>query len=66
MEKKRLCNTICFLDFLEDNFDFFFHIQIMSAQYGQFFGRFFEVEKEIKIVSEILPPEINVSFAYVL
>jgi len=33
---------------------------------GQFFGLFFEVEKEIKIVFEILPPEINVSFAYVL
>ena len=58
-----MCNTIIFLDFLEDNFDFF---SFSNNVHRQFFVRFFEVEKEIKIVSEILPPEINVSFAYVL
>ena len=64
-KKEVVCNTIIFLDFLEDNFDFSPSSNNVRTIWTVFCS-FFEIEKEIKIVSEILPPKINASFAYVL
>ena len=61
-EKKRLCNTIIFLDFLEYNFDFLPSSNNVRTIWTVFWS-FFEVEKEIEIVFEILPPEIDDNFA---